>query len=103
MEVRFNWLRLILAFISRDLCNSFSFMIIIVIVWEKHGYIKTFERRKDDHLPFTNVVSWLQFWRGKLQHPSFPDLCQPPFPNPIYNHITLIASNQGKSSETIII
>lgn len=87
MEVRFNWLRIILAFVSHYLCNSFRFMIIIVVVWEKHGYIKTFERTKDDQAPFINVVRLFLFWMGKL-YPSFTPLCQSHFPNPIYNHIT---------------
>lgn len=61
MEVRFNRLSLILAFVSHYLCNNFGFMIIIVIVWEKHGYIKTFERTKDDHVSLINVVSLFLF------------------------------------------
>lgn len=93
MGVRFNWLRVILAFISYYLCNSCSFMIIIVVVWEKHGYIKIFERTKDDHAPFINVVSLFLFWMGKL-YPSFPSLCQSHFLNPIYNHITPTAIHQ---------
>lgn len=93
MEVRFNWLRVTLAFVSHYLCNSFSFMIIIVIVWEKDSYIKTFERTKDDHAPFINVVSLFLFWMGKL-YPSFTHQCQSHFPNPINNHVTPTAIDQ---------
>lgn len=93
MELRFNWLSLILALVSHYLCNNFSFIIIIVIVWEKHGYIKTFERTKDDRVLLNNVVSLFLFWMGKL-NPSFTHLCQSPFPNPIYNHVTPTAIDQ---------
>lgn len=68
-------------------------MIIIVIVWEKHGYIKTFERKKCDHAPFINVVSLFLFWMGKL-YPSFTPLCQSHFSSPIYHHLTPTAIDQ---------
>lgn len=68
-------------------------MIIIVIVWEKHGYVKTSERTKYDHAPFINVANLFLFSVGKL-YPSFTPLCQSHFPNPIYNHITPTAIDQ---------